>query len=522
MGIGRRPGHDLELPGDERVSRDHAELVQEPGDGGSQWALRDTGSKHGTFLNGVRLAPGKAATLRDGDVITISPWTLRFVDTSARSDAPRRVAVSDDGSTFGTIVSPLQAGEEQTLARHRLALLLECAESIHAATQEQMLAERVLDAAVAGAGYSNAAMLRPLSEDGVVEVIASRGDIVEGDDAKLSRSLIQCAAMGEPARLQVGSEIGREAQSVVDLRIDDAICVPIMVASAVAGFLYLDNRGRRTRGSRAATDAAGFAMGLARLAAMALANLRRVDVERRYARLEADLRAGAEAQRWVMPRGEGSFGPVSYNGRSQPGRYVGGDFFDVLPLDGGRVAVALGDVSGKGIAASVLMTASQGFLHAALRQHGDPGLAVTDLNRFIHPRRPEDKFLTLWVGVFDPRAGALRYVDAGHGLALMLRADGDVSPLTGDGLLVGLDPDCAHDAAEVALPPGGRALILSDGIVEQPGAAGGGQFGFEGVRACVAGMDAGADVVGALFDAVVAHAGTKSLADDATAVVVRW
>src|SRR5690606_25746527 len=158
----------------------------------------------------------------------------------------------------------------------------------------------------------------------------------------------------------------------------------------------------------------------------ALSNLKRKEIEQRHARIQAELHAGAEAQRWILPKREGNFGSIAYIGESRPGMHMGGDFFDVIPLGEDRLAVTLGDVTGKGVSASVLMTTTQGFLHAALQQHGDPHRAVVDLCRFVHPRRPESRFVTLWVGVFDAKARTLRYVDAGHGHAMMARADGSI------------------------------------------------------------------------------------------------
>jgi len=132
---------------------------------------------------------------------------------------------------------------------------------------------------------------------------------------------------------------------------------------------------------------------------LALANLKRIDMERRSALLEADLKAAATAQQWILPQRQGHIGPFRYSGESRPGRHVGGDFFDIIPLKDDRLAIAIGDVSGKGVTASVLMTTAQGFLHAALEESGDPQHAVTRLNHFIHERSESNKFVTLWVGV---------------------------------------------------------------------------------------------------------------------------
>ncbi|MEC9373738.1 MAG: SpoIIE family protein phosphatase, partial [Planctomycetota bacterium] len=357
-------------------------------------------------------------------------------------------------------------------------------------------------AAVAGAGFDNAAVLTPTDEEGGFEVIAHRGQI-GGPAPRFSRTLIRQAAEGTPARLTGGNSMS-EAMSIMELNIDEALCVPIMMGSSVAAFLYLDNREGQHSSRRRTEDSRSFTVGLARLAGMALTNLMQREVEQRYARLEAELSAGAEAQRWVMPQSAGTFGPLSYVGVSRPGRVVGGDFFDVISLGDSKVAAALGDVSGKGIPASVLMTAAAGYLHAALERHGDPGRAVTDLNRFVNPRRPGSKFLTLWVGVFDLEAGTLHYIDAGHGHAVFASSSGEVSTLThGTSCIVGIDTAMRYESIVQPLSPGGCALIVSDGLVEQPGGPAGrdmrNQFGIERVKSWLA--DARADS-GAADDAL--------------------
>jgi sigma-B regulation protein RsbU (phosphoserine phosphatase) len=297
-----------------------------------------------------------------------------------------------------------------------------------------------------------------------------------------------------------------------------------MIGAGAAGYLYLDNKGATGGGS--APDADEFIVGLARLAALSLSNLKRLDLERRHARIEAEIAAAAEAQQWILPPRQGVIGPLTYRGESKPGRDLCGDFFDVISLDEPRTAVALGDVSGKGAAAGVLMTASQGFLHAALRLHGDPARAVADLSTFLRGRMPENKFLTLWLGVFDTSKCELAYVDAGHSHAAMIRADATVERLNrGDGTLVGIFDNARYTVVKTKFDRGDRALIVSDGLVEQPTATQDDegrheQFGIERVIECL--RSAAGDAVNSLFQAVEAHAGGPRLNDDATAVLLRW
>jgi serine phosphatase RsbU (regulator of sigma subunit) len=217
-------------------------------------------------------------------------------------------------------------------------------------------------------------------------------------------------------------------------------------------------------------------------------------------------------------------------GESRAGTYLGGDFFDIITLPDGKLAIALGDVTGHGVAASVLMTATQGFLHAALEQHADAARAVNLLNRFIHPRRSDEKFVTLWVGIFDLANKTLQYVDGGHGYAQMLRADGTFEALDGgDGLPVGVFDGIEYSSVETALGPGDRMLVVSDGIVEQfgpvqkpDGTTALDHFNLEGVEKTIRALSPADDIVARLFEAVVKHAHSPTLQDDATAVLVSW
>lgn len=534
--IGRHAQADLLLPADaERVSRFHARFhCVEP----AGWRLSDLGSRWGTFLNGVKVPAGREVPLNEGDLIRISPWTFSLSPTARR----RGMTTHDD--TGQTIVrahpSSPQAGASGMAGGRNdtLGLLLETAAALHGAEDEQQLAQRVMDAACRGTGLCNAALLRPVDTSGRVEVIASNFGAAAGKSdaagggggsgpAGFSRSLIAAAAQGHVAEISTTSggnfDVG---MSIAQMNISAALCVPLTLGGVPAAFLYLDSRGTMNRPPRA--GATEFCVGLGRMASMALSNLKRIEIERRAAMIEAELLAAATAQQWVLPRRETRSGPFVCVGESRVGRYVGGDFFDVIELGEGRLGVAIGDVAGKGIAASVLMTATQGYLHASLRETGDPARAVAATNRFICPRRATGKFVTAWVGVFDVNAGTLTYADAGHSYAVMANADGTFTPLDeGGGLPVGVSDDADYNATTVPLSPGATVMVVSDGIIEQFGnaddASGGQrQFSLDGVYNSLANSRGAPDPVAALFRDVAAHAGGDNLADDATAVLVRW
>jgi serine phosphatase RsbU (regulator of sigma subunit) len=536
--IGRLDSNSLQLDHPE-VSRQHVELYVE----GGQWFLRDVGSKHGTRVNGVVVPRGQSAPLRVDDQIEISPWTFRLIEPAADMTVIEQVRLQRDELPPGSSVKPLTGAATQELDRHRLRLLLSCVGAIQAADDEQSLAEAVLDALVSGTGYPNAAVLKPTADDQSVQIIAKRGSVT-GDDGQplLSRSLIREACEGRPAQLLTNDEAINEAHSIVQLGITQAICVPIMIESSVARLLYLDRRqgagraglsaaprdvtslGDRVRDDERRGTAGPFAAGVANLASMALASLMRRDLKQRLMRVELELAVAAEIQQGVLPAREGEFGSIRYRGASRPGQQLSGDFFDVIEVAGGRVAVTLGDVTGKGVAASVLMTTAHGFLHAALLQHGDGLRAVRELNSYLRARSASGRFITLWLGVFDAAASTLRFVNAGHGYAWLASRDGAIAHLSGGGgLPVGVESPLQYESSEVSFGPGDRVVLVSDGIIEQPSmnAAAGqrDEFGRDLLQRWLREPHHGDDIE-RLFHAVTVHAGSQRLTDDATVLIV--
>lgn len=512
--LGRHEHCDVRLPlTAEQVSRTHARFERD----GLSVRVIDLGSRWGTFVNGMKLAPQHPTLLAESDLVRITPWTFTLSTTPTR----RGLQSSDDAGN--TIVRSVGADTQQPLAQDLLTLLLESAAALHAATSEKDLAERLIEVAVRGTGLVNAALLRPVDNRGHYEVIASRlGPLAErAGQMSFSRSLLSAAAGGQVAELG-GQLSGNVSESIVMMKINAALCVPLMLGGSPAAFLYLDSRGSIPQSLR--PNASGFCVALGRMASLALANLKRQEMERREALFNAELAAAATAQKYILPPRHAQHGPLTVLGESRPGQQVGGDFFDIIPLSAGRLAVTVGDVSGKGISASVLMTASQGFLHASLEREQSPAQAITALNRFIHPRRPASKFVTMWVGIIDLPAGTLQYVDAGHSYAVLRRGDGTLQQLDdGGGMPVGVDDTTDYRAATIDFAPGDALMVVSDGIIEQVAArgetSGYQQFGMDGLMRHLGTTHE--DPVADLFAALVEYAGTDKLADDATVVWVQ-
>ncbi len=506
--LGRSAACNVQLS-DPAVSRRHASLSCP----GGTWLVTDLESRTGVLLNALPVAPEAPSPLSDLDLLTIGPWILRVHLGVSTGPSKQTVSVGPDRLDPGERVDPVPRRELRSLARRRLDLLIDCASSINAAPSQTAFARAIVEAAHKGTGFPRAAVFRLAGED--VEMLAETGEPFADDT--FSRTLIQTAAAGQVARLRHDTPATHH-DSTARLGLQAAICAPIKVGGVVDAFLYLDDRGRDTRSaSKIEPDAAGFCEAICRVGGLALANQRRASLERLNAEIMHDVGAAAEAQRLLMPKPDGRCHGVSYSMRMKPGHFVAGDLFNILPLDGGRVGVYLGDVAGKGVGAAILMATTQTMLNAALRTTDSPASALNAIEPELAPMLPGGRFISLWVGIIDPASRTVRFVDAGHGHWLV-RESAEAAPAllsTVGGLPLGIDPDARYHDETVRLGPTGRIVLLSDGVPEQR-AYDGSEFGIVRTIETLATCATAHEDVERLFDAVLGYAATEALDDDVT------
>ncbi len=289
MTIGRRPEHSLVLATGATVSRDHAVLVSHIVGTKRRWSLQDNGSRHGTFLNGVRLEANRGVPIRAGDLIVIEPFTFQVVDPSEKRNLTH--TIDDSLQASGTSIRRIEKTQGGGLAHEKLKALLTCSRAIHEAGSEIGMAAAVAEAAAAATAFGNVAIVKPAGSEGMVEVLATKGRIVHDGTPNISRSLLDAALEGEPVRFQRTEVVDDQAQSIMQYSIEEALCVPIMLGHAVAGCIYLDNRDGQLQGQHVMNDVE-FCTGLAEITALAMSNLMRVDIERRHAEERQSLLLG--------------------------------------------------------------------------------------------------------------------------------------------------------------------------------------------------------------------------------------
>lgn len=507
--IGRSKEADYVLA-DPIVSRRHCTIAKV----GGKWLMTDLNSRHGVVLNSTRLESGQAVVIDEGDLIGIGAWTFHVGMGS--SDFSFVHTTDDSSIAEDQRVHTVAQAELENMAQKRLKVLLDCAEHINAAQDEKTLAAEALKSALSGTGYQRAALLKPTGDEHDVQIVGYLDD--RGSDASkasFSRSLVKAASAGQLVRLASDARV--TGQSIVDLNITQAICAPVMINGMVVAFLYLDVR---DRSAPIQDDAAAFCQAVSRLCGFAMANLRHTDLQRRQQRIEGELAAARQAQQLIMPAEQGHVVCAKYALRTHPGSFVAGDLFDVLKLDENRVAISIGDVAGEGAGAAVIMAAAQSHLNAALNRYDDLADAIGEVNRYISERSAANRFISMWVGIFDKREGVLRFVDAGHGHWMHKPAGGAAQIVEHKGgLVVGIEGGFKYEAETLAIKPGDRIILYSDGVVEQQSPEGE-FFGTDRLLDILNKSDSEVTDVETALAAVKQFAGGAALADDTSVASV--
>ena len=233
------------------------------------------------------------------------------------------------------------------------------------------------------------------------------------------------------------------------------------------GLFNLFRSGARIVGGSIAGTGPGFPDGTASLVVgFVLLNLLvLLEVADRLS-LKNDLEIARDIQQAMLPSGIYTAPGVETAGISRPANTVGGDFYDIIPLDQGRIVVAVGDVAGKGSPAALLMALLLAMLRTLVDERLEPAALVTRLNTQISRHAPGTRFITLLYGVYDSVSGVLTYVNAGHMPPLLLRRDGSCGRLSEGGVALGMFDGSVYTPGYATIGTDDLLAIYSDGITE--------------------------------------------------------
>ena len=235
-------------------------------------------------------------------------------------------------------------------------------------------------------------------------------------------------------------------------------------------------------------------------------------------RVRDEIEVARVLQRDLLPQETGA--PAGYRIAHQyrTANEIGGDYYDFLPLEDGRFAFAIGDASGHGIGAGLLMAIASVSLEATLEVDLNPSAVLASVNRILCRTGGSRAFVTLFFGLLDPKTGRLDWANAGHPFPLLRRGTGQVEELGRGSLPLGLRRKGSWTSERTQLDPGDQLVLYSDGIPEARGASG--DFGFARLRAEVESGGLPEHLHARLWRELEKHLGEESLRDDATLVIL--
>jgi len=490
--IGRSARNDLCIP-DPFASRVHAEVRRE----GDEYVLQDLGSANGTLYNGAtvqgvipltaggRIQIGETEIIFDDGTYNSSMGATMITDNSDASLPEATIALaSGDRTTSGlleaiegartkpeeiAIVSGAAATATATKKHGDLLALIskvgitllasatlnETLEQIVALVFEAVPADRCL------------IMMRDegSTEDLRVAVARLRDRAGEVGEIRVSRNVLdEVVIRGKSVLTSDAQHDPRFASGTVVLQgVRSVLAVPLGVADKVFGIIYADSpiaEGRFTE------DHLKVLTTLASVAAIRVENTRLMEERMERERLERELALASEIQQRFQPTAPPVVLGYELQGISFPCYEIGGDYYDFIERDDGRLVIALGDVSGKGTAAALLMSSLHAAVHAQSGSHDTLVDTISAVNRYLADNIPANRFVTLFYAELDPESGALSFLNACHNPPLIIHSAGTVEQLASGGLPLGIKRDADYREGRTQLLHGDVLVIYSDGVTE--------------------------------------------------------
>jgi sigma-B regulation protein RsbU (phosphoserine phosphatase) len=445
--VGRSSENEVQLPM-ARVSKKHAEIRIN----GERISVRDLGSRNGTEINGkpigdawVEVQPGALVSFAGALMRRASPATtashrllgdhqvaasLRYNISQGYSEAAQHRLMDRSQQLFELLASSDDVVAIETAACRLVA--------------ESVPAERVVMLADSGEGSTVEARSR-WTKSGDPDAPLQLSSTIVGSVLKERDSVLVANPLEDP---RFGGQ-----QSIMALSLRSAMAAPLFDNQRVRGILYVDTTDSRVRYSQADLE-------------VLTATANAVAVKLRNITLEEEIHAAAKIQRtMIQSRVEVPAG-YEVDAHQVMCRAVGGDLYFVGARSNGRVLVALGDVTGKGIPAALAMSATTVSLGLLADIDSDMETLAGRLHRQLFRSLAAEQFVTLFVGELDPASGIIRYVNAGHEPVLVVRTGGNIDVLDSTTLPMAMIEEIPLVTAEAQLSPGDLMVIFSDGIPE--------------------------------------------------------
>jgi sigma-B regulation protein RsbU (phosphoserine phosphatase) len=482
--IGRSARSDICIP-DAFASRLHAEIRQE----GDAFWLQDLGSANGTRYNNsavtmpIPLISGGEIQIGETVIIfederqnSLKNATLIADNTEALNPAMTIAFNRNKNSTAEMIASQAVSSRSELLAlisKVGVTLLSstgldETLNQVASLVFEAVPAERCV------------IMLRDEKSEGGMKIAVAR---VRGKDDTLKEVRISRTVMDEViknGKSVLTSDAQHDpryaSQTMALLGIRSVLAVPLSVTEEVVfGLIYADSP---TYEATFTEEHLNILTTLASVASIRVENARLLEERFARERMEHELQLATEIQQRFQPSTMPSIDGYEFQGISFSCYEIGGDYYDFIERHDNKLFVALGDVSGKGTAAALLMSSLHAAIHAQVAAKSTLLETVTAVNRYLADNTPANRFVTLFIAELDVPTGTLDYINAGHNPPLVGRIDGSIEKLDSGGFPLGILPMAEYEMGKLQLNSGEALVIYSDGVSEANNLKGD-EFGLE-------------------------------------------
>ncbi len=523
--IGRSSRCDLAVP-DRCLSRQHVRIYKSD----DEWLVEDMGSRNGTRLNGSMISG--PTRIVPGDVIDASMSRITFGNGAAA--APQSASTWDDGRTVFRDASEIISQSEREFIRpsdpgtedlRQAADQLKVLYDIHHALDESNNPEELLDHILERVFVH----LRPqhgaifLKDDEELVRASSRSQVTGTDEFPESTSLAsEVIGKGLAAVVHDTSTDDRfaAAESLIDAGVRTLVAAPLLTPEGAIGMIVLSS----TLAARLFDENdMELLTVVASATGLRLRNLALAEEAAERKRFEQEVTLARRIQVALLPAENPEVAGLEIHGGNIPSRGVSGDYYQVIDRpDTNELAVIVADVSGKGIAASLLTGYVDALVNAYLGEDMEPAEIFNKVSPQMNAKTPVESFATAFLGILSVDTGVLRFASAGHDPTIVVRAGGETELLMPTGMPLGLMPEATYTSSEITLDPGESIVMYTDGITEAANPEQE-EFGRERIEeVCRANCEASPkDLASSIEVAVDAFVEGVPFHDDRTLVIVR-
>jgi phosphoserine phosphatase RsbU/P len=472
--LGRAPECQIQLDSN-MVSRRHAQVVRE----GNVFYVEDLGSGNGTFLNGKRIA-GRTP-LKSDDRLKLGPILLRF-ETGAPSrkrqmpDEPALNVEIGGDDTATTIVESSEVsggyGGLEVRPEAKLRAVIEITRSLAGTVDMQAIVPLILDTlfSIFPQADRGCILLKDAESSQLVPVAQKHRRSDSDETVKLSRTILNKVLKEKTGILSADATSDSRfeaAASISSLTIRSMMCVPLLgLDGEPMGAINLDTQNVLSRFTKEDLD---LLMAVAGQAALSYESARLLTSHMEKLKQDSEIAIAKNVQQALLPRELPKVAGYDLFASYDTALAVGGDYYDAMLLDDGhKVCLSFGDVAGKGIPASLVMSRISSVVQSTLRHVDDVGEAVEAINNHMCASAVEGRFVTYILAIIDTRTHEMRLVIAGHMSPMIRKRDGSIEEFDEEsvGVPIGVLEEYPFDVLSRTIQAGETVLFYTDGVSE--------------------------------------------------------